>query len=106
MLADSDFRAVVYRKRTCPGGVVRQAAELERFRFCTEISGSLEIVNLTATDYSALHFIETVQGSLPLSSVLLPLNPLRPDLFRFLTQLQAAYGWRIHRWCRCPTSCA
>jgi hypothetical protein len=70
VIADPEFISVVYRQRTCPGGLVTRAAELERLRFCTVISGDLDLRHLAATDYSALHSIHTIQGAQPCVCVL------------------------------------
>lgn len=62
LLAKEEFVNIVYRDRQCPGGTMTNATHLERLRFCTTIVGNLELVNLSTTDYSALHFIKTITG--------------------------------------------
>ena len=62
-ISNIDFLAALEYSVPCPGGVIATAAELEIMRFCTVISGNLEItVKDPLADYTALWDIQQITG--------------------------------------------
>jgi hypothetical protein len=62
-LQATEFQNALLAKEVCPGGVFGSQGQLQRLRFCDEVSGSIEIVDMHETlDATVFWDIEAIAG--------------------------------------------
>ena len=57
------FLPAFQQEKRCFGGIIRTITELESLRFCEALIGGLIIeVDDASADFTALHYIRTIEG--------------------------------------------
>ena len=59
------FALALQRKKVCAGGLILSLEDLEAYRYCTVVNGSLGIHVTESTDLIALFDLRVVTGSIP-----------------------------------------
>ena len=63
ILSSTVFAATIGLIKSCRGGLIQTAADLERLRFCQVINDSLVITaNFPGADFTSLFDIQTIDG--------------------------------------------